>query len=155
MSDDDYKSHASERGDVAAWAATTDQRLGAATIGTEVRAMTLTEFLLARLDEDEAVARDAMHPTDLYDSAAEAVYERAENEGAPLRGLRHFGRWSPTRVLAEVEAKRRIVEMHSTIADLDPTPPEVAGMQRALGKAVALLALPYADHPDFQEEWHA
>ncbi|MFE5309716.1 DUF6221 family protein [Isoptericola sp. NPDC056605] len=57
-----------------------------------------------------------------------------------------------TRALAEVEAKRRIVEMHAGIADLDPTPAEIIGMQRSLGKVVAILALPYADHPDYDEE---
>ena len=45
------------------------------------------------------------------------------------------------RVLADCEAKRRIVEVataHGTLQSIE---------------ILSLLALPYADHPDYQEDW--
>lgn len=83
--------------------------------------MTITEFLTARLDEDEAVAMGASsHPDP-------AAYAR-DNYG-------HL--WiEPSRLLAEVEAKRRVLHRFGFYVE-------------------RLLALPYADHPDFQKEWGA
>jgi hypothetical protein len=91
--------------------------------------MTLTEFLRARLDEDQA--------------AAEAWSTPFSNPTAEQR--EHIARHDPARVLAEVDAKRRIiVECESLIDD-----PAVRAMETAL----CLLALPYADHPDYDQTW--
>ncbi len=95
--------------------------------------MTLTEFLLARIAEDEAGAR---------------------------QGQRHGGVQAAvcTRVLAECEAKRRIVELHAD-----------GGRNAWIGdrfvnwctadkatwpcQTLRLLALPYTDHPGFDPVW--
>jgi Family of unknown function (DUF6221) len=100
--------------------------------------MTLTEFLTARLDEDEA--------------AAQAAYDRPS--GYRVVGTRetedHFARWKPLRVLAEVDAKRRIVQVAQVIHGVK----DGAGisLQRESMQLLSALALPYADHPDYQQE---
>lgn len=56
-------------------------------------------------------------------------------------------KWS-ARHLREVEAKRRILR------ELCLTPRWKGELVGALSEVVAtLLALPYSDHPDYQEEW--
>jgi Family of unknown function (DUF6221) len=130
--------------------------------------MTLVEFLTARLNEDAAAAKAA------YDRPSDyQVYGTTETED-------HFARWKPLRVLAEVDAKRRIVVEHrqTTFTDVslgirdeavcaichhvldEPEgwpedqwwePPNV--QQPFPCPTLRLLALPYADHPNYQEEW--
>lgn len=71
----------------------------------------------------------------------------------------HITRYDPARVLAECEAKRRIVEEHRPggkegerycgccwLDDLEAWEPHPCPTMKA-------IALPYADHPDFREEW--
>ena len=108
--------------------------------------MTLTEFLLARIAEDE---RDGW---EVHVQGCPSVRD------VPFPCECGY----PARVLAECEAKRRIVETFSFENDagsavdewmstgLTP-PPAVA----ALTRVATLLALPYADHPDFHEAWRA
>jgi hypothetical protein len=67
----------------------------------------------------------------------------------------HIARHDPARVLVEVESKRRIV---ATFTELDAHPNRLtyAFMQQqwvALRAVIAGLALPYADHPDYRDEW--
>jgi hypothetical protein len=134
--------------------------------------VTLVEFLLARLAEDEAVARGALDAPTSYgveDSATEEFVRLAVNEGARGEVATHITRHDPARVLAEVAAKRRIVALHS--------PGRVwTGSKYEDGKCLSclvsqsdlygseyetvpcptlrLLALHYAGyHPDYQEEW--
>ena len=100
--------------------------------------MTLTEFLLARIAEDEAWG--------LYRSGDYATRPTAPST---LDGA------DPSRVLSECHAKRRIVEdfeesdhqlgIHRT--------PFVEGRRFAALLAVARVAETYADHPDYQREW--
>ena len=87
--------------------------------------MTLSEFLLARIAEDEkraprlqAIAREA-------DAAA---------HWALMDEARHL--------LAECEAKRRIVEAA-----------KAAFTSGGLDHAVRQLAIVYASHPDYRDEW--
>jgi hypothetical protein len=109
---------------------------------------TLVEFLTARLDEDEAVAREIPKP---YVSG-NWIVEDTFYEGMILvdrhgvaeenETTRHMTRWSPARVLADVKAKRAIVEDFVAMwfdADLHP--------------AVKRLAAVYSDHPDYRREW--
>lgn len=120
--------------------------------------MTLTEFLLARIADDEAVARAhiANWTDEDGDGGVSLFMElRADNEYA----------WMDIgagRVLAECEAKRRIVE------ELEETQHTMGGLEeegdfeaalgwadaaRALERPVRLLAAVYADHPDYDEAW--
>jgi hypothetical protein len=64
--------------------------------------------------------------------------------------LEHIARHDPARVLAEVAAKRQIVELHFLRSsgrlcneDDDLWPCET----------LRLLARPYVDHPDYRHEW--
>ena len=98
--------------------------------------MTLTEFLLARIAEDEGCAR-VLPPVVI----AEAVrYERI-----------HFARWAPARVLAECEAKRQIVNaVRSGFPDEDRYS---TGWHDMHIWALMRLAAPYSDHPDYLRDW--
>lgn len=119
----------------------------------------LIGFLRARLAEDEATAHGAtdgpwkawkkngLHGLgDLIHAVAtpgEMVGSRATIVTASWLDATHIARHHPARVLAEVEAKRRIVD--ETWGGPDH--------QDMWDHHVRLLALPYADHPDYREEW--
>ena len=106
--------------------------------------MTLTEFLLARIAEDEAAARS------LGDEPGRRWLHSLR--GVTDQDARRFGaRANPTRVLAECEAKRRIVERAEIAHERAKVGPSDGDSAWFL--AVRYLALPYADHPDFREEW--
>lgn len=117
----------------------------------------LTEFLLARIAEDEAMARAAIGKrVDIS-----AVWSDMEVS-------RHIERWSSARVLAECEARRRIVELHKQVRDSDdPANPETGCLvcdwdsdcqvvmpSQAPGcPTLQLLAAVYSSHPDYRSEW--
>ena len=149
--------------------------------------MTLTEFLLARIAEDEAAApavADELHPhatahlvrserrtrllavaLDLrcptchaevgegcsamtpHHSPKPADEQHAQRmDLARVEFRRRYGVvsvWGQARVLAECEAKLRIVDnatnVHTSGQDWD--------------EACCILASIYADHPDYREEW--
>ncbi|WP_127933425.1 DUF6221 family protein [Nonomuraea polychroma] len=75
----------------------------------------------------------------------------------PLR--LHIARYDPARVLREVEAKRCILDaLASDVAQFSGGVEQQKFAERMAtwAKAYAvlrLLALPYADHPDYQERW--
>jgi hypothetical protein len=60
----------------------------------------------------------------------------------------HIARWDPARVLAECEAKRRIVELV-----LDRPIRDHGDCKCESCWTLRLVALPYADHPDYRAEW--
>jgi len=126
----------------------------------------LTDFLLARIAEDEAAAT-AIYDHDRWiveedDNGDEWVTEvdRADQHWrvAMLRrtGVAdHIARHDPARVLAECEARRRIVEYaHSVQGGLERMAPMSQGEWVIERHILGLLALPYADHPDYREEWN-
>lgn len=118
------------------------------------------EFLEARIDEDEAVARRALAVEQFY-AADEQIYPAGEFEISYewTRMIQHrkngahghrFGPGcpSPTRVLRECSAKRAILALASEIACSGA---EFADRDHAtLSRA---LAAGYADHPDFDPAW--
>ena len=127
--------------------------------------MTLTEFLNARFDEDEAVALDAMGGP--WEVRGRSVYQA---DGAPSLNpvaadawdyAPHIARHSPARVLREVEAKRKILDMASEASGLDQqvdmefrAGPRDMDAEPFLGDLLRrALALPYRDQPDYQQEW--
>jgi len=68
----------------------------------------------------------------------------------------HIIRWDPARVLAEVEAKRAILnEYVLAAADLSPFDEMASGRERAVRAVLRLLALPYSDRPDYEEALRA
>lgn len=69
---------------------------------------------------------------------------------------RHIAYWDPARVLAECEAKRRIVELH--VVEPLPPPSKSASCVQCWGAVwpcptLRLLASPHRDHPDYRPEW--
>ena len=107
-------------------------------------AITLTDFLLARITEDEAEAQTEgiREPT-----TCEPVVLDFDGTVAMIV--------SPARVLAECEAKRRIVERahRASSAFNQSINPTTSGVAMTMDLVLAALALPYADHPDYREEW--
>lgn len=131
--------------------------------------MTLTEFLLARIAEDEVTARevaDALVRDPEADDAREWYANQAGSNGDPIVAV------GPTRALAECAAKRRIVEAYkdaertleeyAQLGDaglIDPGSRKfhdglhAAGFLSGARNAAMLSALAYADHPDFDPSW--
>jgi hypothetical protein len=152
--------------------------------------LTLTEFLLARNAEDEAAARTAAavgpdserwraspdwtnsserwtveagstrtlfacceeSPTLHDDGRGIGVAERSETE--------HIARHDPARVLAECDAKRRIVELCAEQVSVAEQQVDEqidrsfnAGAAFAAHNTLLTLAAVYADHPDYRAEW--
>ena len=125
------------------------------------------EFLRARLDEDEAAAKRAAaialrwvdagslllgltEEPETYDlDFAEATNYRYDD------ALTHAARHDPARVLADVEAKRRMLDdlYPSVKASGETIQSEWGSNPWDCDKLLALLALPYADHPDYRPEW--
>jgi len=150
-----------------------------------IRTPTLTEFLLARIAEDETAARAAGHvdgPQTLTWRSAGARHHRFDNgrresyqavycggwdrilvarddvRGGPVAA--HIARHDPAHVLARCEADRRIVAWARLAGPLAMRPGPLGrdtlitdGRYRVLGEVLRFLALPYADHPDYDEEW--
>lgn len=127
--------------------------------------MTLTEFLLARIAEDEAAARAAYaspwrakddgHLWTGHDDAEEGptVYVNGGVYANQRHTAEHIARHDPARVLAECEATRQLIELAQGLVYLreigDPIAPSTPVGQDIL----EILAQPYADHPDYREEW--
>lgn len=107
--------------------------------------MNLIEFLLPRITEDAAVARDAAPGPWRTDGPAREARVYSVPTGISVavgwqRDLSHVVRHDPARVLAECEAKRAIM------ANCDPD----FGYGRSI---LLILAAVYADHPDFDPMW--
>jgi hypothetical protein len=127
----------------------------------------MVEFLRARLNEDEQLAReqDLLRAGEPYsDGSGTADRDGFPSYpwGAEQQELEFMaGPGHPARVLAEVQAKRRIVELHPneqmSTRDGDGEEWTDATCGRCLEpfpcRTLCLLALPYADHEQFREEW--
>ncbi|MFJ6615441.1 DUF6221 family protein [Streptomyces sp. NPDC091289] len=123
------------------------------------------QFLRDRLDEDEQAARavgyeqietaDHLWGTKYLVLSAELGGLRATTEfDADL--AEHIARHDPARVLAEVDAKRRMIEtfMRRYEAKMASTTSTTLGLEWAVrADVLRLLALPYADHPDYRGDW--
>jgi hypothetical protein len=134
----------------------------------------LAEFLLARIAEDEETAKNVLRwgkhsnyyrqPGVGFDRWTVRRHEESVLIEAHLGIFRpslvlcvhyldgdladHIARWDPARVLAECEAKRRIVEAYR--GDVSGTP-----SVDAFWYAMVCAAAPYADHPDYDPAWQA
>jgi hypothetical protein len=137
----------------------------------------LVDFLRARLDEDERVAREAAQHAGAALATAAAregawkppydgpewwndydhIFVVCDRPGQPRKVMiadcgsgaftltPHIARHDPARILAEVEAKRRIVDRYAWLCEHGDT--------GGTAWVLPLLALPYADHPDYRNEW--
>jgi len=134
----------------------------------------LVQFLRARLDEDEQAAAAAsdgpwtpwrkarLHGLGQLEHAVmlpgDGIGSRATIVTASWLDAEHIARHNPARVLAEVDAKRRILDLHEA-AEFEYADADVCLSCDSGGPlpypcpTVRLLALPYADHPDYHDEW--
>jgi Family of unknown function (DUF6221) len=133
----------------------------------------LITWLRAQLDDDERVARAASMAPWLRDEANASIRHSgpsaskssesfgmyviasvgAHDIGRPSHeDAEHIARWDPARVLAEIDAKRRILDMWADAQDAE-FPNFEGGYAAALDDVVSRLALPYADRPGFRAEW--
>lgn len=118
----------------------------------------LTDFLLARIAEDEEVARAAGPAPWIHARNEESVLDFQAHRVTPVRTEHannvHVHLWAPTRVLAECETKRRIVEL-ATEHERLRLDQRHEGSATALHDVLQLLAQPYASHSDYSEDWQA
>jgi hypothetical protein len=132
----------------------------------------LVAFLRDRYAEEERIAKAATGGPWSVDSESYAESIDGPNGVTVVGGGRwggeasvfastedalHIAAWDPARVLAEVEAKRAIVaeyeqaDRYSRVTWGQSSADQ--SRARTLGKVAALLALPYTDHPEYQEAW--
>jgi hypothetical protein len=105
----------------------------------------LAEFLLARIEEENSLAHAAHEDAQRLSPITDDL-----QAGPDDHRVLHMFRWSPGRVLAECEARRRIVEDY--LAQLNS---HRSGWDARAPRDYPLraLALPYTDHTDYREEW--
>ncbi len=125
----------------------------------------LVQWLRAMLDDDEQIARRATARQPGGESwvyGSEGVRASSglgvATRAVPVHG-EHIARHDPARVLREIEAKRRILnEIVPRMNQMDdqleaefgtPSNPDPYESENLL----RLLALPYADRPNYREEW--
>lgn len=132
----------------------------------------LITWLRDQLDDDGRVAKAAAeslrcgchpgsYPGDWTASDTHVLTEMhhvAGGEGWPAaiedEVAAYIARWDPARVLAEVGAKRRILDLHAPVIDgTQSSWTWFAGSESASLAIVKLLALPYADRDGYREEW--
>ena len=120
---------------------------------------TITQFLLARIAEDEAVARAAsLGPWHVNPESDEVlavdditVCDAFALSGPQLRATTaHIARHDPARVLAEGAAKRAVVWLYNSESEY-----ERGDYGQGVEDALLRLATPYAEHPDYDAEWSA
>lgn len=139
----------------------------------------LITWLRAQLDEDERLAREAPGP-DWHRAIeregkpgywrgikAELVTLRPDRPSdslsvgadvarcADYRPAEHIARWDPARVLADIEAKRRILDAYEQAYQVEwgDDPMQAHGEQIMIERVIELIALPYADRDGYREEW--
>lgn len=114
----------------------------------------LPAFLVARFDEAAATALDASpgpwQPNAEGDEVLAAdgitVADGFALSGRQLRAtVSHIVGHDPMRALADIEAKRAIVERYVWLREHGDT--------GGAAWVLPLLAAAYADHPDYREEW--
>ena len=108
----------------------------------------LVAFVRRCLDDDERVARQVM-------AEPGGFYLESETEDTNIMTIgAHVYRWTPKRVLAEVAAKRRILDLHRPDAHgYCPTCDDNTTEAPCL--TVSLLAQPFAGREGWREEWRA
>jgi len=131
----------------------------------------LITWLKAQIDDDERLAQraGASHPRWSYDretftvsSGAYPIAAGKDRRGTPINDVdgEHIARHDPARVLADVAAKRAIVDLHSphnhgACPTCWRTSPRSSMREDFPCRTLRLLATAYADSPGWREEWRA
>ncbi|WP_137991242.1 DUF6221 family protein [Streptomyces vilmorinianum] len=140
----------------------------------------LVQFLHARLDDDERVARRVFGSWREIGETGVIVTSDGQHAEECANGnwtgiADHITRHDAARVLREVDAKRRIIEPygialkerealrvemrkllgndHDRFAKLHREESELIETATRLKPVIKLLALPYAEHPGYRDEW--
>lgn len=130
--------------------------------------MKLTEFLQARIDEDEATAREGgfWGNLDLSEWEHAVVHQAGRIQTVSVHGVKgyedhvaithdyeglsdsvseeagpHIARYDPARALAECEAKRHVLDE------------SLVWGEGCLDVMARYLAEAYDDHPDYDQDW--
>lgn len=116
----------------------------------------LVEFLKARLDEDERMATAARGVVPLPGRPADGK-ARARVFATHMRDM-YLNAFTPSRALVEIEAKRRIIGEHRDDGygncygcGMNAYEDMCSGIDDC--PTLCALALPYADHRDYRDEW--
>ena len=146
---------------------------GGMTVGTVLRMESddLVAFLRARFDEDERAARAATAGPWELDELEEipdlwgqlvAGGKRVANvgnfayqtEGGLLTlDARHIARHHPARVLAEVEAKRQIIDLYERCQPAPGEDPLTSRWGTAAQLVLRAMVTPFAGHPECHPSW--
>jgi hypothetical protein len=118
----------------------------------------LLAYLRARLDEDEAELREALALAGTNRGGMCVAVHRWQ--GAAASGLVGVMSWDPERALAEVAARRAILDLaERLIAAADATAPYYPESELAASataeQMVTLSAQIYSLRPDFDPAWRA
>jgi hypothetical protein len=106
----------------------------------------LVAFLRAVLDEEAAAAGALARDYGDYGWSMICASVTAEDmHGETEDAARHIARWDPARVLAEVEAKRALIDYCY--------PTRIPALQNVVYMVILHLAQPYASRPGFRDEW--
>jgi len=126
---------------------------------TEEDTTLLIQFLKNRIQYDRQATTAAAntHPG-AWKANATTVYA---DEGTMLAETvhrptaEHVADWQPGRVFSEVESKRRIVELFTTIDPAESADSDTAsaGAYETMLAVLRLMAAAYVDHPDYRAEW--
>lgn len=140
----------------------------------------LVQFLRDRYDEDEQAARHAAagpwtNQVGYIAGGPDGRVRVAQQAQAWNAG--HIARHDPARVLADIDAKRQVLDLHGIVhrdvywldeegeEGTDEIPvcghcvprhsylPHHSKVPAGPCATVRLLALSYADHPDYRDEW--
>lgn len=125
----------------------------------------LVAFMNARLDEEGAAIKAIEDGSAPWGGEWEAdgdhalrthngwvLVSRPVTQPFAVGVLEHIARYDPARTFREVEAKRRLLrqfELRGNSVRATVKPP-TGGVWDDL---LRILALPYADHPDYRREW--
>jgi len=130
---------------------------------------TLTEFLLARIAEDEAIAENALHPDAVQPGSWITEHHNSEYHSEPNRAhiaedhsghywsvaheifipiAEHIARHDPARTLNECKAKKHIIDLltNASATNWDQ-------LASANQNVLRQLAMSYTDDPDYEEAW--
>jgi hypothetical protein len=135
----------------------------------------LVRWLGEQLDEDERIARAATDGPWVAEVSGETgncvipadaqstrEYVARTQLYAAAFDAEHIARHDPARVLREIDAKRRLVELHHAeqVEAINADGDERSGYwcfecdgEPFPCRTLRLLALPYADRPGYREEW--
>jgi hypothetical protein len=116
-------------------------------------------FLRTRLNEDAKIARSVTDQQAPETLGAVLTIDQPDVTPASVRAIAvHVVRWDPARVLAEVAAKRRIIELCEGLIEAGQIDPSPALIDDAKGADVAeqvleIMTQAYVEHPDYDPTW--